>query len=533
MSTFQELGISPELTEALAAEGIEVPTGFQASAIPVLLRGNHLLAQAGPGAGTLAAYGSVLLQRVEPEARALRGLVLTATPEAARRLARSLSRLAAVPGHRVAALGSPWALPPLASILFSTPSHLMGAVRQSALSLEEVEITVMDGFAALSSRDRDLLETLFEILPEEGQRVLFSQPLTPEAEAFGTSHLHRAVHLPPRAAQGKAEEAAPRRGTVRYRVTGEEKLEETLETVAGALEQEETRHVLVFSHTEDQAADLGDFLTLHGYPAGHPGEEAFPVWLGVEEMQARRVLNELDDPASVKVLSHDVPSDPDSLDRRHGRGEEGIILIRSRELPHLKDVARRTGYRLLPASEPVPPRVAGELERLRDRLRTTLEEENLAPHYLTLEPLYEEWSAGEVAAAALVLLHRTLQAGKEEGAPGAPASRGREEPTAGAKPWVRLFVGVGEKDGIGPGDLLGAIAGEAGVEGSQVGKIEIRETFSLVEVAPEHAEQIMKALNGTSIRGRSVRVDYDRGSPRGRRGGGGRTSREDRKRRPR
>ena len=69
MDSFEELGVAPELVDALAAEGIETPTEFQRAALPVLLRGNSLLAQAGPGAGTLLAYGIPLLQRVDPEAR--------------------------------------------------------------------------------------------------------------------------------------------------------------------------------------------------------------------------------------------------------------------------------------------------------------------------------------------------------------------------------------------------------------------------------------------------------------------------------
>jgi ATP-dependent RNA helicase DeaD len=88
-------------------------------------------------------------------------------------------------------------------------------------------------------------------------------------------------------------------------------------------------------------------------------------------------------------------------------------------------------------------------------------------------------------------------------------------------------VAVGDKDGVGPGDLLGAIAGEAGVDGSKVGKIEIKETYSLVEVLPGVADLIIRKLNGTTIRGRAVRVDQDRGSPR-ERGGGNRLRRKPR-----
>ena len=111
MESFEELGVTPELVDALTTEGIEAPTEFQSAAIPVLLRGNPLLAQAGPGAGTLIAYGVPLLQRSDPEAKSPVALVIAPTVETASRLAASLSRLAQVTGHRIGALESGWAPP--------------------------------------------------------------------------------------------------------------------------------------------------------------------------------------------------------------------------------------------------------------------------------------------------------------------------------------------------------------------------------------------------------------------------------------
>jgi ATP-dependent RNA helicase DeaD len=169
--------------------------------------------------------------------------------------------------------------------------------------------------------------------------------------------------------------------------------------------------------------------------------------------------------------------------------------------------------------------MAGELDRLRDTLERALKEEELAPHYLALEPLFETHSPGEVAAAAMALLQKRQGTGRQGTQEAPPGSEAGSVTGPAPKTWVRLFVGVGEKEEIGPGDLLGAIAGEAGVEGSQVGKIEIRETFSLVEVNAGVAERVIKGLNGTTIRGRSVRCDYDRGGPAGRGGTGGRGGR--------
>jgi len=317
------------------------------------------------------------------------------------------------------------------------------------------------------------------------------------------------------------------RGEVAYRVVSEGKEQELLQTVAGLLEGE-ARHVLLFFRTEDQVADFADFLALYGYLAGAPGEVDLPVWLATEDLEARRFLDDWADSSELAAVSVDVPSGPDSLDRRHGGQEPGVVLVRPRELPHLRDVARRTGYLLVPAQEPIPTRVSSELDRLRNLLERSLEKQELAPYFLAVEPLFEKYSPAEVAAAALAVLKSQEGGGPRQGTdtPGtqAPASHGGPAPRA----WVRLFVAVGEKDGVGPGDLLGAIAGEAGVEGSQVGKIEIKETYSLVEVLPNVADKIIRKLNGTTIRGRAVRVDHDRGSPRSRGGGGGRPRRKPR-----
>lgn len=521
MDSFEDLGVSPELVEALSAEGIETPTALQRSVIPILLKGNHALAKGGPGAGIMVAFGVPLLERVDADAKTPQALVFTPTRDRALGLARSLSRLAQATGHRIASLGASWALPELASIIFATPGELLAALRASKISLDGVHTAVVEGFQAYSQADLKALDPVLEALPKTGQRVLVSEPLTPAAEAFGKAHLQKAVHLPPRAAQGQ-EGSPPARGEVSYKICREDKENDALRTVSDLLAGD-AGHVLAFFRSDDVAADVGDFLTLHGFPSGAPGDQEVPVWLAVDEMEARTAMDDLVEPGfEVATLSYDVPADPDALDRRHGRHGPGVILVNARELPHLKDLSKRTGYRLRPVREPIPTTLASQLDRIRDRLRRALKEEELAPFYLALEPLFEEYTPAEVAAAALGVLRsrdpdaptgpRTGDLGSEETQPGRPTPR----------TWVRLFVGVGERDGVGPGDLLGAISGEASLEGSKVGKIEIRDTFSLVEVAPAEADKIIRALNGSTIKGRSARVDYDRGGPKGRGGAPGR-----------
>ncbi|MGY8779071.1 MAG: hypothetical protein ACKVIN_13245, partial [Longimicrobiales bacterium] len=97
--------------------------------------------------------------------------------------------------------------------------------------------------------------------------------------------------------------------------------------------------------TEDRAADIGDYLTLHGFTAGAPGDESVPVWLGVDALEARA---EAKDVEGVVVVSCDCPADDDTLDRRHSMGSDNVVVLLPREVAHLKRLGRRTGYETVP-----------------------------------------------------------------------------------------------------------------------------------------------------------------------------------------
>jgi ATP-dependent RNA helicase DeaD len=516
MQTFEELGLAPELVEALAAEGIETPTAFQREALPVVRRGNSLLGVAGPGAGTLLAYGAALLDRFEAGGGLPRGVVVTPTADAADRSARSLAPLARATGHRVAALGAHWALPERADLLFASPDALLVAIRDSRIKLDALEAFVVDGAAAIEElQGLEGLETIFGFLPAGGQRVVLTLPLTAAVSDLADGHLRKSVRV--EASAGGAE--APARGDLRYVITGEEKGDGILEVVAALLGEEDARHVVLYCRTDDLAADVGDFLGLHGFEASAPGDADAPVWLAVDEQEARAALKETPAGEEIATVSCDLPADADSLDRRHGAGGERVVLVLSRELPHLRAVAAEAGYRLLPGPASRPVGIEADLASFRERIGQALEEEDLTPHLLLLEPLFRERAPAEVAAALAALLRRSgrMPAAAAD-AVESVATPAHQATPARAPAWVHLFVSLGSKDGIGPGDLVGAVTGEAGVAGSQVGKVEIRDTFSRVEVEESVARRVIQALNGVTVRGRSVRVDYDRkeARPRGR-----------------
>ena len=498
MDTFEELGLSPEITEILTSEGVERPTALQEAVVPVLRRGNHMLLAAGPGGGTLVAWAGPLLDRIEPEGAGTRILVLTTTSEVAEELAESLARIASATGHTLAALGSRWVMPERADVLLGTPKDVLEAVKGD-LSLEGVQALVVDQASVLEFLGSlDDVERVLDYLPKDAQRIVSSLPVTPAVEDFMERHLRRATTVP---SQPSADvESAAHRGEVRFRITTGAKEDDLLDVVAILLE--DARHVLVFCRSEDRAADIGDLLTLHGYMAGAPGDGDVPVWLGVDELEARSAAKGHE---GVIVVSCDVPADPDSLDRRHAIADPGVVIVLPREVPHLRDVAKRTGYTV----KPMPPESrAGSdaIDQLRATLADAIEQEDIAPYLLALEPLFKEHDPAEVAAAAVALLRKKGPSAQPAAAPASPAPT--TEPEAPA--WAKIFLSVGERDNLRPGDLLGAITGEAGLQGGQVGRIDISESHTVVEVEHGAARAVIKALNGTTIRGRAVRADFDR-----------------------
>lgn len=509
MDSFEDFGVAPELVEALTSEGIEVPTPLQEAAVPLLRNGNNLVLAAGPGSGLLAAWAVPLLDRFPAEDAGTRVLVLAADRESAVRQAESLASIALDSAHVVAALGTAWALPERAHVLVGTSRDVLEAVQGGTVSLDAVQALVVDQAQTIEQLEGlEGIERVLQFLPEGTQRVLSALPVTPAVADFVERHLRRTVTVP--AAHDPS--TTPSRGSVRYRVVTEP-VDERLAELVGQLFEQGARHVLIFCRSEDRAADIGDRLTVRGFVAGAPGDPDAPVWLGVDALAAR---NAMETREGIVVVSADVPADPDTLDRRHGISGQGVVLVHPREVAHLKDVTRRTGYGL----EAYPaPMLRGDdsVRELHAMLESAIESEDVGPYLFALGPLFDRYDPAEVAAAAVALLRRRTPA-----RPAMESPRSSSAAPTTAPSWAKLFISVGSRDGLVPGDLLGAVTGEAGVAGDTVGRIDIKESHALIEVQDTVAQKVIKALNGITIRGRSVRADFDRprkssGPPPGRR----------------
>ena len=476
--SFEELPLGPETVAALAAEGIETPTPFQAAAIPVIARGNDLLGRAGPGSGTMVAYAAPLSERLEGGAGSPACLVLCTGQRQATELARSLAGLCEAAGARVAALTDRWNLPERADFLV-VPADRFRAVYDGTIALKHLRAVVFhDGDGVVASVRRrspgGLSRGLARRLPAHRVRLA----VRPRAALAGKAVLRGApsaslpVHGParrPAATQparstplgggGATPRPATRRARCRWWWPPATAPEAVLDQTAELL-QDPVRHVLVFTTSADHAADLGDFLATHGYQPGPPGDESVPVWISPgEDAAARAALDAAADPAAIATLSASVPPGAEVATARHEAGGPARVLAEIRELAHLKGVAAEAGLTLKRLRPPRPQRVSATLDQLADDLHGAARAPEIAPYYLLVESLLDRFSAAEMAAAALLLLDRKMPK-KDTAAVGAGSAAAPES-------WVRLFVSAGQRDEVGPRELLGALTNQSGHSGQQ------------------------------------------------------------------
>jgi len=544
MASFNDLGLREPLLMALEEEGIEHPTALQQAAIPVLRREGNLVARASSGSGKTLAYALGVLDRIEPratgddgepagadDAPGIRVLVLVPTPEAAEQTALSLVPLASAAELALTALGAGWGTPPgQADVVIATPQQVMEAVRTSGVKLEAVEAIVIDGASDIEALGGwEQLETLFDNVPRTAQRVIVTAATTPAVQDLVDRRVKRAIKYPTQAASPDPHaQPEPTTGMVGYVPVSERDKVDVVARLLGGGSDGDAPPLLV-CRTEERAAQVAEALSLRGFMIGDPeDDEADVIVVGTDEAAAG---------AAGTVISFDVPGDEASLRARHGGADHtGFVLVQPRELQHLRDTAGRAALEARPAGiTGDAPASTDELRRFRQEIRRALREEDIGAQMLVLEPLFEDFTAAEVAAAVAALLRKRAPA-PAEGGPGTGASSSQSttssagvrttgsaprESTAGGAPaaFARLFLSVGQRDGVRAGDLVGTIAGEAEIPGTAVGKIDIRDTFSIVEVPADVAQKVIDTVNGTTVKGRSVRVDYDRGGERARPGG--------------
>jgi ATP-dependent RNA helicase DeaD len=560
-TTFASLGLRPELLSTLSALGYEEPTPIQATTIPVLVGGSDLLGQAATGTGKTAAFALPILEVLDPQLRG-RGpgaLILVPTRELALQVSQAFHSYGRELGARLVAIygGAPArhqidALRRGVDVVVATPGRALDLIARGALRLDEVRTVVLDeADEMLEMGFIEDIESILALTPPSRQTVLFSATMPKRIDKLASRHLRNPERISIQA-KVSAHDEVPRVRQTAYIVTRQNKSA----ALGRILDAEDPVASIVFCRTRGGVDDLTDLLTARGY-------QAEALHGGLTQDQRDRVMNRLragttellvatdvaarglDVDHLSHVVNYDLPMSPEAYVHRIGRvgraGREGVALslVEPRERRMLKSIESLIHGRV--PVEPVPTVTDVRQMRLR-RSREAIEallddpevQDRLDTYREVLEDMLMTRDAGDVALAAFALVHEASQGGSvdddERDLTAAAAFDDKPRGTPGAKthgdarrsdgpprkreqlegPTSKLFVSLGRKAGVTPGDLVGAITGEAGVKGRDIGAIIVHESYSLVEVPQDKARKIAKALNHCTIRGRKAGVRLDR-----------------------
>ncbi|MDT0274497.1 DEAD/DEAH box helicase [Blastococcus goldschmidtiae] len=546
--TFAELGLRPELLQALTTLGYEEPTPIQLEAIPPLVGGRDLLGQAATGTGKTAAFSLPVLQQLEAHrsGRSPVALVLVPTRELAVQVSEALHRYGKDLGARVLPVygGAPIvrqlrSLEAGVDVVVATPGRALDLLNRGSLRLDEIATVVLDeADEMLDMGFAEDLEAILDETPEQRQTVLFSATMPRRLDALARRHLRDPARIT--IARERAQEGeAPRVRQTAYVVPRAAKPA----ALGRILDIEAPTAAIVFCRTREEVDTLTETLNGRGY-------RAEPLHGGMSQEQRDKVMGRLrggtadllvatdvaarglDIEQLTHVVNYDVPSAPESYVHRIGRvgraGREGvaITLAEPREHRQLKTIEKVAGATISVQTVPtVADLRARRLDLTRAALRESLLGDELDRFRVVVETLADEFDLMEVALAAVKLAHEATGGVDDDeeipqvafrtdrdGGRGPAGPRGeRPARRSSGGPTGRVFVGLGREAGIRPGDLVGAITGETGLTGRDIGAIEIHQRFALVEVPEPAADEVVQALRATMIKGRKATVRRDRG----------------------
>ena len=540
--TFADLGLGEAVLKAIAEIGYEAPTPIQEKTIPPLLAGRDLLGQAQTGTGKTAAFALPLLEKLDPQRPEVQALVLAPTRELGIQVAEAIHSYAKHVG-RVSVLpvygGQPIQLQLKrldrgVHVVVGTPGRIMDHLRRGSLRLDAVRFVVLDeADEMLRMGFIEDVEWILSQAPAERQTALFSATLPREIRRIAERHLrdpvsieieHRTLTVP--ATEQRYLNVAP---------------QQKLEALARILETEPAEAVLVFTRTKTGAAELAERLQGRGYAAeamhgdmGQAQRESVIRRLRLGQLEivvaTDVAARGLDVERISHVINYDVPNDVEAYVHRIGRtgraGRAGVavLFISPRERRMMTEIERYTGQRIKAMKMPTQADVAARRVALfKDSIRETVEEGDLELYLSLVEELVEEGlDLAEIAAAAARLARgdKPLEVEVEPQA---------EDVAQTEDGMVRLFLDAGSRAGVRPGDIVGAIANEAGIPGKAIGSIDIYDRFTFVEVPAQYRDQVLRGMANATIRGRPVeiRIATPEGGGRKRDTGRGRMGRPD------
>lgn len=509
--SFEKLGITAALLKAINEIGYEEPTPIQRGAIPPALEGKDIIGQAQTGTGKTAAFAIPILQRSK-HAASPSAIILEPTRELAIQVSEEFNKigkfkgLSAVPiyggqsiEHQLRALKKG------VDIVIGTPGRVIDHLQRGTLNLGRITTAVLD--EADDMLDMGFIDDIKRILgktPDERQTMLFSATLDADVLTIAQQYMHDPVKV----MINVADIVVPKIRQIFYEVREDEKIH----ALSRIIDVEDPR-CLVFCHTKREADRVARKLKDMGYNADaihgdysqsqrntamrHFREGATDI-LVATDVAARG----LDIQDVTHVINYSIPQDPESYIHRIGRtgraGKSGIAIMfvtprEYKDLRFIEKIAKtKISKAVLPSSREVmearEQSIAGTIESVIEKT----EHQSFIP---AAQKLLGQFDPVKCLAAVMSIAFGSMAEHRQE----------IEQETMN-----RLFMTTGKRDGITAKDIVKTFTAEAGIPFTGIGRINVMEAFTFVEVSKNYADRVIQSIDKIILKGKEVRIEKAR-----------------------
>ena len=547
---FADLGLPESLLAALREVGYETPSPIQAATIPPLLAGRDVLGQAQTGTGKTAAFALPALARLEPAPGKPQVLVLAPTRELAIQVAEAFQKYAHhIPGFQVLPIygGQSYgpqlhALKRGVHVVVGTPGRVIDHLERGSLDLSELRMLVLDeADEMLRMGFIDDVEAVLKKTPETRQVALFSATMPAQIKRIAQTYLKDPVEIAIKAQTTTAENIRQRF----WMVSGVNKLD----ALTRIMEAEPFDAMIIFARTKLGTDELAEKLAARGFSAAAINGD-------VEQKTRERTIQRLKDgqidvlvatdvaargldvERISHVLNYDIPYDTESYVHRIGRtgraGRKGeaILFVAPRERGMLGAIERATRQKIeqmnLPSVDAVNER---RVAKFLDKIEGALGSSDLSVFRDLVERYESEKNvpAVEIAAALAALVQgktplllakpvvpertfetRSFEARERTERPDRPKREPRErtprDPNAPDVAMKTYRIEVGYQHGAQPGHIVGAIANEADLESRFIGRIDIRDDYTLVDLPDGMPPELLEHMQNVRVASKPLRM---------------------------
>ena len=556
-TSFDDLNLSVPVMKALKDVGYESPSPIQAKTIPLVMAGKDLVGQAQTGTGKTAAFALPLLSRIDLKKKIPQVLVLTPTRELAIQVAEAFQTYAKhIKGFHVLPVygGQEYStqLRPLkrgVHVVVGTPGRVMDHMRRGTLKLDALECLVLDeADEMLRMGFIDDVEWVLEQSPDSRQITLFSATMPNEIRKIAKKHLQDPEQVTIKNKTATVETIHQRY----WMVSGAHKLD----ALTRIMEAETTDGVIIFVRTRISTVELAEKLQARGYAAAALNGD-------LQQKQRERTIAQLksgkldiliatdvaarglDVERISHVINYDIPNETEAYIHRigrtgrAGRTGEAILFVTPREKHWLHRIEKATRQKIemmeLPSTDMINDK---RVSRFKQNITDALAREGLGFYQNLIEEYQQEHNipATEIAAALAKLVQgkeplllKAIPASRKDrkahDAKGRSESRGRNEsrnrddskagrrtpkskgqgrrPEAGMETYR---IEVGHDHDVQPGNIVGAIANEAGLDSGNIGRIDIHDDYSLVDLPEGMPKEVYTDLRKTWVAGQKLNI---------------------------